>query len=139
MDSSQQYQLQLITALADSLPTANSNGYHIMSRWIQFLPERFGRSKALDAAIASFTTQQIGTSFGDKQMLRYGSKAYVKALACLQKSLNDPVEAITSETQCAAMLLCIYEVFSLLTISVFIMSLTPRLSYSQVPPLLILG
>jgi hypothetical protein len=105
------YQLQLISTLVDNLPKSGSTSdILVIARWLSFLPGRFGKSKALDAAMTCFTTQQIGTACDDQQMLRYGRSSYVQALVQLQKSLNNPVEAVKSETQCAAMLLCVYEV-----------------------------
>jgi hypothetical protein len=105
------YQAQCLSILVDHLPKQNgSSDILIMSRWMSFLPSRFGRSKALDTAIACFTTQQIGTSQNDQKMLGYGRSAYVQALGRLQKAINSPTEAGTSDTLCAAMLLCIYEV-----------------------------
>lgn len=108
------YQLQLISTLVDNLPKSGSTSdILVIARWLSFLPSRFGKSKALDAAMTCFTTQQIGTACDDQQMLRYGRSSYVQALVQLQRSLNNPVEAVKSETQCAAMLLCVYEVGNL--------------------------
>jgi hypothetical protein len=113
IDFPQAYQLQLITTLVNNLPqTGSTSDILVIARWLSFLPGRFGKSKALDAAMTCFTTQQIGTACDDQQMLRYGRSSYVQALVQLQKSLNNPVEAVKSETMCAAMLLCIYEVGS---------------------------
>jgi hypothetical protein len=105
------YQAQCLSYLVEFLPKRNATSdILIMSRWMSFLPSRLGRSKALDTAIACFTTQQIGTSQNDQKMLGFGRSTYVQALGRLQKAINDPSEASTSETLCAAMLLCIYEV-----------------------------
>lgn len=105
------YQLQLISTLVDNLPKSDSTSdMLVIARWLSFLPGRFGKSKALDTAMTCFTTQQIGIAGDDQQMLRYGRSSYVQALVLLQRSLNNPVEAVKSETQCAAMLLCVYEV-----------------------------
>jgi hypothetical protein len=107
------YQAQCLSILMEHLPKQNANSdILIMSRWMSFLPSRFGRSRALDTAIACFTTQQIGTTHNDAKMLGYGRSTYVQALGRLQKAINSPQEAGTSETLCAAMLLCIYEVGS---------------------------
>lgn len=107
------YQLQLISTLVDDLPKSDSaSDMLVIARWLSFLPGRFGKSKTLDAAMICFTTQQIGTACDDQQMLRYGRSSYVQALVQLQRSLNNPVEAVKSETQCAAMLLCVYELFA---------------------------
>jgi hypothetical protein len=107
------YQAQCLSILVDYLPKQNANSdILIMSRWMSFLPSRFGRSKALDAAITCFTTQQIGTDRNDQKLLGYGRSTYVQALGRLQKAINNPSEARSSETLCAAMLLCIYEVRS---------------------------
>jgi hypothetical protein len=105
------YQLQLVTSLSESLPkTTNPQEIQMITSYLRHLPERFGNSKALDAAIVAFTTLQIGTTFDDTQMLRAGQATYVQALALLQRSLNDSTEALRSETYCAAFLLCTYEV-----------------------------
>lgn len=107
------YQLQLISTLVNNLPkSGSSSDILVIARWLSFLPGRFGKSKALDAAMTCFTTQQIGTACDDQQMLCYGRSSYVQALVQLQKALNSPLEAVKSETQCAAMLLCVYEVGS---------------------------
>ena len=43
-------------------------------------------------------------------MVKAGQPTYVLALAQLQKALNSSTEALRSETQAAAFLLCTYEV-----------------------------
>jgi len=105
------YQAQCLSVLMDHLPPnlANSDTL-IMSRWISFLPSRFGKTKALDSAIACFTTQQIGTTRNDQRMLRYSRSTYIQALGRLQKAISNPAEVGSSETLCATMLLCVYEV-----------------------------
>jgi hypothetical protein len=115
IQSHRQYQLQLVTSLCDSLPkTTNPQEIQMMTTYLRHLPERFGNSKALDAAVVAFTTQQIGTTFDDFQMLRSGRDAYVQALSLLQSSLNDSWEALRSETLATASLLCTYEVCTFL-------------------------
>lgn len=105
------YQAQCLSVLVDHLPRHNANSdILIMAHWMSFLPSQFGRRKLLDAAITCFTTQQIGTTQKDRRMLEYGHTTYIQALGRLQKAINSPREAASSETLCAAMLLCIYEV-----------------------------
>lgn len=108
-----QYQLQLVTSLCENLPTPkDQREIQVMSGYLRHLPDRFGNSKALDAAILAFATQQIGTTFSDTQMIQSGRDSYVRALALLQKSLSHSGEAFKSETHATAYLLCTYEVWS---------------------------
>jgi hypothetical protein len=117
LSSPSSYQTQYLSILVQHLPKQSANSdILVMSRWMSFLPSKFGTSRALDSAIACFTTQQIGTTRNDLKMLGYGRSTYVQALGRLQKAINNPYEAGTSETLCAAMLLCIYEVGHLFTI-----------------------
>jgi hypothetical protein len=133
------YQLQIITNLVHNIPkVGTTTDILVIAHWLSFLPGYFGKSKALDAAMTCFTTQQIGTACDDEQMLRYGRSSYVQALVQLQKALNNPEEAVKSETQCAAMLLCIYEVNSS-TLSRVQIQADPQYSYSPVPPRSIRG
>ncbi|KIW02968.1 hypothetical protein, variant 2 [Verruconis gallopava] len=108
-----QYQLQLISSLCENLPTTRSSEeIQMISGYLMHLPAHFGNSRALDAAAVAFAAQQIGTICGDKQMIGRGRDAYVRALSCLQRALNDPAEATRSETNSSALLLCIYELFA---------------------------
>jgi hypothetical protein len=105
------YQAQCLSFLVDDLPgQSDPADLELLPRWMSHIPPRVGRSKALDAAITCFTTQQIGTAQDDQRLLTYGRSTYVHALNRLQKAINNPTEAASSETLCAAMLLCIYEV-----------------------------
>jgi hypothetical protein len=75
-----------------------------------FIPSRLGRSRALDLAVRCLTVHHLGVTECSEQIIRHGRFDYGKALCSLQKAVYDPVEAMRSETLCATMILCIYEV-----------------------------
>ncbi len=58
----------------------------------------------------------MGLTHHNEQMTRYARVTYGQALCSLQKALYDPVQVATSETLCAASLLCLYEVGIVLVI-----------------------
>lgn len=106
-----QYQQQLINSICDMVPgSTDAREIQMSTTYLRQLPDRFGNSKALDAAIVAFTTQQLGTTSDDMQMIRCGQNSYVQALTLLQRALNRRDEALSSETHATALLLCTYEV-----------------------------
>ena len=97
-------------SVISNLSTSASAEIMYTSHWLSSIPERLGTSDALDKATHCFATHHMGIIQNNKQMTSYAREAYGQALWSLQKALYDPVEVTTSETLCAASLLCLYEV-----------------------------
>lgn len=76
---------------------------------LQYVPFRLGRNKALDAATGVLTETHSDVCRGGKPTTLAISK-YSHALRELRHSLDDPEIARSTETLCAAMILCISQV-----------------------------
>jgi hypothetical protein len=106
------YQVQCLSAWIEDVsrsPSSVSDEITI-ARLFFFIPARLGTSNALDMAVRCLTVHHLGIMQGNKEIVRHGRYAYGKALCNLQKAINDPGEALSSETLCATMILSIYEV-----------------------------
>ncbi|PLB46047.1 C6 zinc finger domain protein [Aspergillus steynii IBT 23096] len=131
------WQLQLQSASPGTLASADSNvmqglgivldevsqpeqlnSAYVISRWLRALPAVYGRNRALDSTIKCFVSHHVGYMTCNGQALWYARSAYVEALARLRKALESPAEGLSSETFCAVLLLCLYELFSNTTDSV---------------------
>jgi hypothetical protein len=84
---------------------------HVVVKWFGFLPSIYGQNRVLDATIRSFTAHHFGRTTRNTQMLSYARSAYGEALRGLRKSLETPVEGLSSHIFCAVVLLCMYEVY----------------------------
>lgn len=76
--------------------------------FLQRLPERLGKSKALDASVDAFSTA-LTTLHSDGNELRALSK-YGGALNALRDSLDDPSQSTTIDTMCAIYLIMVVQV-----------------------------
>lgn len=75
--------------------------------FLQRLPERLGKSKALDASVDAFSTA-LTTLHSDGNELRALSK-YGGALNALRDSLDDPSQSTTIDTMCAIYLIMVVQ------------------------------
>jgi hypothetical protein len=82
----------------------------VIPLWLSCIPERLGKSFALDQAVRCFAVHHMGNMYGNDAMIIHGRSAYGQALSSLQKAFRDPVKVFSSGTLCAAMLLCMYKV-----------------------------
>ncbi|KAJ5888311.1 hypothetical protein N7495_008352 [Penicillium taxi] len=106
--------LQSLSALVDdfSNPTPALSQKFVVSQWFGLLPDIYGQSKILDAAIKSFVTHHLGKLYRDERMLVYARSTYGEALHRLRKSLANPSEYLSSHVFCAVVMLCLYELFT---------------------------
>jgi hypothetical protein len=72
--------------------------------------DRLGVKALLDGAMCSLALHLVGKENQDESMVAHSRTIYGQSLAQLQASLRHATEWKTSETLCAAMLLCIFEV-----------------------------
>jgi len=110
--SPRMYQVQCLSTWIEDIsrsPSSVSDEITIAQMFF-FIPARLGTSNALDMAVRCLTVHHLGITQGNEEIVRHGRYAYGKALCNLQKAINDPGEALSSETLCATMILSIYEV-----------------------------
>lgn len=93
--------------------------------------DRLGKRALLDGAICSFALHLTGKTTSSPDLIAQSRTVYGLALNELQAALRHPAEWKASETLCAAILLCYYEVFllNLITVSKLIISLVIRREY----------
>jgi hypothetical protein len=78
--------------------------------WFKDVPRHLGQKVTLDSAMAAFALHLLGKANQDDAVVRQSRSIYGQSLGALQKALNHPVEWKSSETLCATMILCIFEV-----------------------------
>ena len=98
--------LELIDCL--SSPGSSGLSLHQVGDFVSLIPARLGVSDALDAAVQCLCAGYVTIASSTPPV---HSVFYSKALSSLRKSLNDPVEALSSETLCASICLSWYEVW----------------------------
>ena len=103
----------LLAALKHALRPAIDERFSLVCMYgplLQYLPHRLGRNKALDAATDLLTETHSGVCRGARPTKSIITK-YSNALRELRHSLDDPEIACSAETLCAAMILCISQVY----------------------------
>src|SRR3569833_396523 len=81
-----------------------------LSPWLPKVPARLGRKITLDSAACAFAMHLLGKARQDADMIKQSRAIYGQSLFALQQALDHPVEWKTSETLCATMMLCMFEV-----------------------------
>ncbi|KFG86196.1 C6 zinc finger domain protein [Metarhizium anisopliae] len=74
--------------------------------------DKLGVKAVLDGAMCSLALHLVGKENEDESMVAHSRTIYGHSLGQLQMSLRHEAEWKTSETLCAAMLLCIFELFA---------------------------
>ncbi|CAJ0553986.1 Ff.00g124980.m01.CDS01 [Fusarium sp. VM40] len=74
--------------------------------------DRLGKRALLDGAICSFALHLTGKTTSNPDLIAQSRTVYGLALNELQAALRHPAEWKASETLCAAILLCYYELFA---------------------------
>ncbi|POR32833.1 Uncharacterized protein TPAR_06966 [Tolypocladium paradoxum] len=78
--------------------------------WIEL--GRLGTRAVLDGAMCSVAMHLLGKEMSDQTMVAHSRSVYGKSLGSLQASLCHATEWKSPETLCAAMLLCVFELFA---------------------------
>ncbi|KAM4060247.1 fungal zn(2)-Cys(6) binuclear cluster domain-containing protein [Hirsutella rhossiliensis] len=78
--------------------------------WIEL--GRLGARAVLDGAMCAVATHLVGKERADEAMVVHSRTIYGWSLAALRTSLGHATEWKSSETLCAAMLLCVFELFA---------------------------
>ncbi|EPE10267.1 c6 zinc finger domain protein [Ophiostoma piceae UAMH 11346] len=76
---------------------------------VHHIPNRLGRKATLDSAFCSFAMHLRGKSRNDDRLV---IQSCDQSLAALQAALNHPVEWLSSDTMCTAMVLCFFKLFA---------------------------
>ncbi|TWU73608.1 hypothetical protein ED733_001122 [Metarhizium rileyi] len=74
--------------------------------------DKLGAKAVLDGAMCSLALHLVGKENQDESLVSHSRTIYGYSLGQLQTSLRHETEWKTSETLCAAMLLCIFELFA---------------------------
>jgi len=82
--------------------------------WFTHVPAQLGRKVTLDSAMCAMTLHMLGKARADQALVAQSRQLYGQSLTALQVALNHPDEWRSSETLCATMLLCYFEVGCLL-------------------------
>ncbi len=78
--------------------------------WLVKVPAQLGKKVTLDSAMCTLTLHLLGKFKCNAAMVGQSRILYGQSLGALQQALNHPDEWKTSETLCATMILCMYEV-----------------------------
>lgn len=106
----------LLPLLEDLLSKRNEVEMFHFLPWFHGLPNRVDTKVTLDSAVFAFAAHLRGKEMGDNALLASARGSYVQSLSMLQVALDHPEEWRSSETLCSAMLLCLYEVYILVTL-----------------------
>lgn len=90
--------------------TGPANGLAIFVPWFTRASERLGSNVALDTAMSAFVLHLLGKAKEEDNMVHMSRSIYGQSLGLLQRALNHPVQWNSSETLCATMMLCFFEV-----------------------------
>lgn len=82
----------------------------VFDPWFKDVPQYLGHNPVLDNAMAAFSLHILGKSNDDKSLIHHSRTIYGQSLVALQRALRDPAEWRSSETLCATMTLCLFEV-----------------------------
>lgn len=103
---------QLVRAFTATIDPSVSERYNLVTSYgpfIQYIPSRLGRNPALDASIATLV-EAYSSMCRRSGASQSALNKYSHALVELRRTLDDPVEACSSETLCATMILCMTQV-----------------------------
>ena len=107
------YQSQLLSSFIVSIGSASSGklapAFHCHSVWMSEIAARPEISSTLTWAIRAISLSHLGLQMQDRNIIQNSRTMYGKALLQLNKSLQDPVEGLTSDTLSATILLSFYE------------------------------
>lgn len=111
----------LLNMIESSTNYTRSTDVFILLSWLNI--DRLGKRALLDGAICSFALHLTGKANSNADLVAKSRSIYGLALNELQAALQHSTEWKASETLCAAILLCYFEVFLLPLF--FIQSLRP--------------
>ncbi|KAL1861435.1 hypothetical protein VTK73DRAFT_7110 [Phialemonium thermophilum] len=105
---------QFLGALLDRLRSSpSSDAVRLFAPWFTSATGlRAGENLALDSAVAALALHLVGKSNGDEYVVRQSRHIYGRSLGALQRLLDHPVSWRQSETLCATMALCLFELFA---------------------------
>lgn len=99
--------------LQNAVPYDNIiTGPRPMRQWLSSIPDRLGKSKALDDALCCLVMHHTGCVTSQRGLTSDSRKVYGKALRSLQSAINKSSEENPTDIVCAASLLSVYEVRS---------------------------
>lgn len=110
------YQSQLLSLILDSavLDNAGKNApsFHSHNLWLAQLATRTEVSSTLLYAIRAISLSFLGCQTRDENLVQNSRLIYGKTLLKLNKSLQDPLEGLSSDTLSATVLLTFYEMLN---------------------------
>ena len=84
----------------------------VLAPWFSYVPDHLGRDGPLGGAASAFILHLLGKADGNEALVHRSRFAYGQSLTSLQRALNHPTRWRLSETLCAAMTMCLFEVGS---------------------------
>jgi hypothetical protein len=101
----------LSSFVADMFPLgAASVQSSFLGCWLWHVPQRLGRSAALDHAAVSLALAYFAQVAGDRRVFRNAQLSYTLALRSLAAAIADASRRFSAEVLCATLLLAHYEV-----------------------------
>lgn len=100
-----EYVSTIVASVRADISTADVSGF---LSWCEL--DKLGSKAVLDGAMCSLALHLVGKEKKDDDMIAQSRTIYGHSLGALQTSLQHATEWKASETLCAAMMLCIFEV-----------------------------
>lgn len=102
---------EFVSALLDKIEaTGPTSGLRMFTPWFNHVTQNLGKSVTLDCAMSAMGLQLLGKAWQQDEMVYQSRCIYGHSLGFLQKALNHSAHWKSSETLCATMLLCFFEV-----------------------------
>ena len=107
------YQAQLLSSLIQAMSSCHPANIvptsHCHSTWLSDIATSTSVSTTLMWSIRALLLSHLGRQVEDRNLIQKSKAMYGKALVHLKKSLQDPIDGLSTDTLSATALLCIYE------------------------------
>lgn len=110
------YQAQLLSSLIQGIPACHPADIvpnsHCDSIWLSDIATSTSVSTTLMWSIRALSLSHLGRQVEDRNLIQNSKAMYGKALVHLKKSLQDPIDGLSTDTLSATASLCIYEMLT---------------------------
>ena len=110
------YQAQLLSTLIITMSSSQPGNMiptsHCHRAWLSDIATSASISNTLMWSIRALSLSQLGRQVEDENLIQNSKAMYGKALLHLEKSLQDPIDGLSTDTLSATAILCIYEVLT---------------------------
>lgn len=110
------YQAQLLSSLIVTISSCQPGNIvptsHCHSSWLSDIATSASVSTTLMWSIRALSLSQLGRQVEDSNLIQNSKVMYGKALVHLEKSLQDPIDGLSTDTLSATAVLCMYEMYT---------------------------